>query len=109
MSDPISTSVYGFELKAKFEEMEDKLRTIYGEGEKIDNLLTGSMWSEPKDWMMALVKKERFLRAHWSKKNGASLPADIEMITLVTLPMPNETNDEKNHFPNFISTLRFLG
>lgn len=42
----------------------------------------GSIWNEPKDWMMGLFKKQRVLIADWSIEKGSSLPDDIERIAL---------------------------
>ena len=67
----VSTSVYGFELKLEFKEMEQKLTKAYGKGEETDLLMPGSIWSEPKDFMAAMAKKERFLMTIWKNNKDA--------------------------------------
>ena len=91
IGNEISTSVYGLELKAGFESLEEKLASAYGDHETVDRLRTGSIWNEPKDWMMALVKKERVLAAIWNAENGSSLPEEIESIVLFAQPLSRET------------------
>lgn len=61
----IDTDSYGLALQSKYKELLDSLSSIYGRPEKNDLLLSGSIWKEPQDWMMALNKKERFLSAQW--------------------------------------------
>ena len=78
----LRTSVYGLELRSAFNEMKEKLEQAYGKPEVIDRLLPGSIWDEPKDWMMALIKKERLLAAAWSEKSKATLPIDLQWVGL---------------------------
>ena len=59
----IATSTYGVELKSAFNEMEEKLGATYGKHKTMDFLMPGSIWNEPNDWMMGLIKKERILAA----------------------------------------------
>ncbi len=80
----ISTSSYGSELKREFSAMKKKLESAYGKCQSIDFLRHKSIWKEPNYWMMGLKKNERFLGAIWEKKEGSSLPPDIEQIGLVT-------------------------
>jgi len=79
----IATSSYGIDLKSAFSEMEEKLGATYGKHETMDFLMPGSIWNEPNDWMMGLIKRERFLAAIWKKSEGSSLPSDIEQIGLI--------------------------
>ena len=67
ISKDISTSVYGTELVSEFDDLEKKLKKVYGENKRLDFLQYESIWNEPKDWMMALMKKERTLIAYWDK------------------------------------------
>lgn len=56
ISKDIETSVYGEELKASFEEIRGALTKTYGEGKTYDFLKYDSIWNEPKDWMMGMLK-----------------------------------------------------
>jgi hypothetical protein len=81
----ISTSVYGTELKGEFEEIRGQLSKIYGNSDTYDQLSYGSIWNEPKDWMMALRKKERGLQASWNNKSNAKMKDGITEILLSTI------------------------
>jgi len=37
-----------------------------------DMLLPGRIWNEPNDWMMELIKKERWLAALWEAEEKSS-------------------------------------
>lgn len=82
----ISTSSYGLELKSEFEEMRGKLDKAYGKSETTDLLLSGSIWREPNEFMMAMIKKERFLMAVWSKDKSPKLKGNLVQIGLIASP-----------------------
>jgi len=56
---------FGNELQSKFAEIRSALAMKYGSPEDFDMLKSGSIWKEPKDWMMGLYQKERLLSAYW--------------------------------------------
>jgi hypothetical protein len=72
----LQTSVYGDGLRTAFKEIEELLIAKYGEPRRIDFLRSGSIWNEPRDWMMALQKEERSLASIWDTK----LPAGLRFI-----------------------------
>jgi hypothetical protein len=78
----VSTSVYGLELHSTFEDLKGRLTETYGSPDLMDRLMPGSIWHDPQDWMMALLKKERVLIAVWSQKSGARLPPDIKSVAI---------------------------
>jgi hypothetical protein len=78
----ISTSVYGTQLKTFFQSTLESLERVYGKGKVSDYLYRGSIWNEPRDWMMSLVKQERVLLAVWEKGSEVTLPDDIETIVI---------------------------
>ena len=78
----VDTDSYGIALKSKYEELNDSLSSIYGKADKNDFLLFGSIWKEPKDWMMALNKKERFLSAEWKGTKEAPLKNNLRSVSL---------------------------
>jgi len=87
----INTNVFGFEIKAAVDELENKLTENYGKHKRMDFLIPGSIWDEPKDWMMGLKKKERFLGIVWERAYGSSLPNEIKQIGLVASALsPNK-------------------
>jgi len=74
----IETSAYGSELKSEFEELLESLVPIYGTPKLFDYLRAGSIWREPRDWMAAMIDKERTLEAFWAP----SLPFDNRVATI---------------------------
>ena len=68
----IETSVYGYELKSKYTEFKDMLKNKYCpnyEFEEYDFLQYGSIWDEPRDFMMSLYKKERVMSSFITSKS----------------------------------------
>ena len=70
----IQTDAFGTRLQYAFDNFEKKLTSTYGAGKIIDGVIPESIWSEPKDWMMSLLKGERVLGKLWSEDYGSSLP-----------------------------------
>lgn len=79
----IPTNGFGTSINSAFFEMEEKLKNTYGKCQRTDLLLQGSIWNEPQDWMMGLVKGERLLASQWDAKTGANLTEAIESVFLV--------------------------
>ena len=77
---PIATNGFGEEVHRAFIEIRDAVSKTYGEPKTIDYLRSGSIWKEPEDWMMGLLKKERVLLSVWDM--GSAGPNHIEMVTL---------------------------
>lgn len=91
IGEDIPTSVFGTQLKSKFEQMKDKLEKSYGKHETIDFLMPGSIWNEPKDFMMGMIKKERFLMAIWSGEKNSTLTDNLKQIGLIASPSARDT------------------
>lgn len=90
-SPSIKTSVYGDSVKDGFGTLFDALSSKYGKSGKYDFLRNGSIWDEPRDWTMALLKEERRLAAFWSTENGSELPNEITAITLQAVGIRPDT------------------
>ena len=82
----IPTSAYGIELKSAFNDMKGKLEKTYGNHKTTDLLMPGSIWKESNDFMMAMIKKERFLMAIWDVENGSTLTDNLKQIGLIASP-----------------------
>ena len=78
----VATDRYCIALKSKYEELSGSLSSIYGKAEKNDFLLSGSIWKEPQDWMMALNKKERFLSAEWKGTKEVPLKNNLHSVSV---------------------------
>jgi len=79
----VKTSSFGSELKEKHNDLVKALSNKYGSpGNNFDFLRTGSIWKDPQDWMMALLKKERTLASYWSPPERTNLPDSVLSIQL---------------------------
>jgi hypothetical protein len=79
----IETSGYGIQIKIEFNSLESVLAEIYGIGEKTDQLLPDSIWKDAGDWMMGMVKKDRYLLTQWEGKvESQTLENQLESIIL---------------------------
>lgn len=87
----IQTSAYGIELKSAFNDMKGKLEKTYGKHNITDQLMPGSIWNEPNEFMMAMIKKERYLMAIWNADNGSTLGDNIKQIVLIASPSSRDT------------------
>jgi hypothetical protein len=86
----VQTGAYGTQLQAGFHEMKEKLAAIYGVARVNDTLNDGSIWNEPRDWMMGLVKKERRLAAIWSTDRNKTFPAEFKTVGLFANALDGE-------------------
>lgn len=69
----IESSSFGTEIQSAFAALDQALQEKYGNRKNFDFLRAGSIWDEPKDWMMGLLKKERVLSSYWDKEEGSVL------------------------------------
>lgn len=77
----VSTSVYGDDLRSTFNALGSALSKKYGTpGDDFDFLRKGSIWDDDRDWMMSLVKKERYLTKMWTDKK--TLPDSLVGVAL---------------------------
>lgn len=84
----INTNAYGSDLKEKFDEIKSALSAKYGNSKDYDFLRSGSIWNEPRDWMMGLAKKERTLNSFWTTPEN-SMPDSIKAISIEALAIGN--------------------
>ena len=78
----IETNAYGEAVETKFSNLYSALESKYGSNKKFDFLQAGSIWNEPRDWMMGLAKEERTLAAFWDREEKSDLPEDLYSIKL---------------------------
>jgi hypothetical protein len=78
----ISVNSYGDEAKEAFHDIAAQLSARYGPPNIADFLQAGSIWNEPKDWMMGLLKNERILASTWEWANDPHDAAGTNGITL---------------------------
>jgi hypothetical protein len=87
----VQTGAYGTQLQTDFHGMKERLAGIYGVARVSDTLSEGSIWNEPRDWMMGLLKKERRLAALWSTDRNTAFPkAEFKTIGLFAVAIDDE-------------------
>lgn len=78
----IDTDSYGFAIKSRFKEISESLSSIYGKAAQNDFLLSGSIWKDPRDWMMGLYKHERYLSAEWKGTADTPLKNKLSSVSI---------------------------
>ena len=77
ISDSISTSENGQQFLSEYNNIKKQLTTSYGEPTNdINRLSYGSIWDEPQDFMMSLLKKDRTIGCTWNlgeENNGMKI------------------------------------
>ena len=84
ISRDISDSIYGDNIRRKTDEIYDQLTTKYGKGEKLDFLRPGSIWDEPEDWMMGIIKDERTYAVLWQLSSPVEEVSEIVLAAQAT-------------------------
>ena len=74
----INTSRYGNDIRTQFERVNSALKKKYTSGTDYDFLSVGSIWDEPEDFMMGLVKEERYLAASYDDEEGSKMVEDVQ-------------------------------
>ena len=87
----INTSVYGSELKAEFTKVNKSLQKKYIKGETLDFLSDGSIWNERRDFMIGLLKKERFLIAYYDAEEGSTMVESVQKAILSASALSSDT------------------
>ncbi|HEV2540582.1 MAG TPA: hypothetical protein VGU03_12900 [Frateuria sp.] len=83
LGDDFDADAYGNAVRGNFSALEDALTKKYGEPTSTDkDLAPGSIWNEPKDWMMGLLKNERSYRVDWKSSQTHPLPDHLALIRL---------------------------
>lgn len=90
----IETNDSGEQLKTKFDQIADALQDKYGDGFRIDMLNNGSIWHEPNDWMMGLLKQDRNLTVTWP---GPGWPSDRKLPNRLTGILLQAQANDRNH------------
>jgi hypothetical protein len=79
----VENDAYGVALHSRFDNLQEALDQKYGPHKNYDQLSEGSIWREPREWMMALKQKERTLTSFWGTlENAGKTPAPITAVQL---------------------------
>ena len=84
IGNTLSTSAYGDDVRSTFRRLSEALSSKYGAPDlEFDFLRAGSIWNEPRDWMMGLQQEERTLANAWGDpENGKEVGNGISVILL---------------------------
>ena len=82
MTPSIDTNSFGSQLRSKVDEIAAQLNEVYGKGNDRSFLMSGSIWTESEDWMMSLLKEERYYSREWPAAAGTPLPNHLKTIYL---------------------------
>lgn len=78
----VSTNGSGYALRTEYQSVRDAIINKYGQNKEYDFLSNGSIWNEPRDFMMALVKEDRYLLSTWLGEDGDLFYDNISAILL---------------------------
>lgn len=82
VGNDIPTSAHGIQLQTAFEDLEQRLTTVYGRGKHTDFLFQDSTWDGLNEWMMSLERQERLFWTQWSKEVGSTMKDSLAMVGL---------------------------
>ena len=84
-SDEINTSGNGRQLLSKYNDIKDQLISSYGDPTNdINKLDYGSIWDEPQDFMMSLLRGERTIGCDW-------IDEDNDNMKITLMPMADSS------------------
>ena len=79
----VDSNAYGTELEERYKDLLSGVKAKYGAPAREFNFISrGSIWREPKDWMMSLLKRERKLQAFWAPPENRNLADSINLINV---------------------------
>jgi len=79
----ITTDSFGTTLRAEFDGLAEALKARYGNPTtKVDRVLPGSIWNQPRDFMMGMLQRERTLISLWERDKKSALPSTLQEIVL---------------------------
>jgi hypothetical protein len=77
-SRKFQTNSFGESIQEKFKDFATALDSSYGQAKIYDYLKVGSIWDQPQEWMMGLLKEERTLVAYWSVGDSVTIMEQAE-------------------------------
>ena len=69
-------------MRSHYENIRDALVQRYGPGKEFDYVRTGSLWDEPRDFMMGLLRGDRKLQTFWIRDTQPDLPDNVSAIAV---------------------------
>ncbi len=78
----IKNDAYGTSTISTIDKLHDQLAKKYGTGKKHDFLRSGSIWNDPRDWMMGIRKRERTYAYSWWPKYGFQPVGNVKSLVV---------------------------
>ena len=98
----VPTNVFGEEVHSQFLELRAALSKIYGDPSlTADEVQAGSIWNDPQDWMMGLLKKERSVVSIWNLKSAPVNHIAMIIVRGAVLSQEKGYNSVKYEFEGF--------
>lgn len=82
-TEDIKSNRSGSNIKVVFHGIKKRLENSYGVSTLTDELIQGSIWNEPEDWMHALESGDQELSAYWSDLHGSQMKNAVDSILLM--------------------------
>jgi hypothetical protein len=86
----MTTNDFGTDLQTAFNEMEKRLKDLYGGNKRSDFLTEGSLLNKPEDFMRGLLRQARVLTSSWEAKHGSTLKENLKAIMLQAKALSND-------------------
>lgn len=83
VSETVQTDRHGALAMSEAEKIKSQLDRKYGQADETAYLMPGTLWDEPEDWTMGLLKKERFQYWEWKQKNNSAAWKNLNSISLL--------------------------
>jgi len=81
-SDVYEYDPYGYGISSDYSTIKEQLKKVYGPCSNLESLCDSAFYSEPRDFLESIAKKERFHTSLWDQSSGANLPELMESVYL---------------------------
>jgi len=93
------SDAFGDTLRQSFDALKDPLTLRYGKQTRgVDSVRSGSIWRDPQDFMMGMLKGERKLNAIWETTKAKPLPSSLSLIALIASAESSSTGRVSLHY-----------
>jgi hypothetical protein len=91
----IATNRAGDDIRQQYADLQTALSATYGVATSYDNLTSGSIWTDPNDWTMSIIEKDRAVESFWTPN-----PATQDHLTAIELEV-GMLGPDKGYFTLF--------
>jgi hypothetical protein len=91
VGENFNSDSFGSEVRSRMNTVAEQIALKYGQPTTTDFLMPGSIWNEPDDWMMGLLKGERFYTISWDSKGNTGSLRSLRSIALVVSATSSDT------------------